>query len=77
MTFTNMLTFPLTLAVRLSERLTGSAATASESDLQVPAAPVNALLSGVTALDGGLLRLVNLPIGTSLLCVARKAATSS
>jgi SAM-dependent methyltransferase len=74
MTFTNMLTFPLTLAVRFSERLTGSAATASEADLQVPAAPINAVLSGVMAIDGGLLRLINLPIGTSLLCVAQKVA---
>ena len=73
MTFTNMTTFPLTLAVRVGEQLTGRARQPSESDLRVPAAPVNSLLSGAVAIDGALLRLTNLPIGTSLLCVARKA----
>jgi hypothetical protein len=74
MTFTNMATFPLTLAVRVTDRLTGRAAEASEADLRVPAAPVNALLTGALALDAGLLRWTNLPIGTSLLCIARKPA---
>ena len=72
MTFTNMITFPLTLAVRLADRLTGRAAVPSDADLRVPPAPINALLSGATAIDGALLRVINLPIGTSLLCVARK-----
>jgi SAM-dependent methyltransferase len=72
MTFTNMMTFPLTLAVRLADRVTGRAQEASEADLRVPSAPVNAALGGALAVDAGLLRLTNLPIGTSLLCVARK-----
>jgi len=77
MTFTNMLTFPITLAVRFADRLTGRAEVASDADLRVPPAPVNALLSGAMAIDAGLLRLTNLPIGTSLLCVARKGARNS
>jgi len=76
-TFTNMLTFPIALAVRATERLTGRAAEASEADLRVPSAPINAALGAITAIDGGLLRFVNLPIGTSLLCVARKPASPS
>jgi SAM-dependent methyltransferase len=72
MTFTNMATFPLTLAVRMRDRLSGRAAEASDADLRVPAAPLNALLSGAVALDGLLLRAFNLPIGSSLMCVARK-----
>jgi SAM-dependent methyltransferase len=72
MTFTNMTTFPITLAVRMTERLTGRAKEASEADLRVPPAMINAILSGAMAIDGGLLRIANLPIGTSLLCVARK-----
>jgi SAM-dependent methyltransferase len=71
-TFTNMLTFPVTLAVRAADRLTGRVAVASDADLRIPPAPINALLSGAMAIDGGLLRFINLPIGTSLLCVARK-----
>jgi SAM-dependent methyltransferase len=72
LTFTNMTTFPIVLAVRMAERLTGRAKQASEADLRVPAAPINAIFSGAMAIDGGLLRFANLPIGTSLLCVARK-----
>jgi SAM-dependent methyltransferase len=72
MTFTNMTTFPLTLGVRLADRLTGRVHQASDADLRVPAAPVNAVLSAGMAIDGALLRMMNLPIGTSLMCVARK-----
>ena len=72
MTFTNTMTFPLTLAVRVADRLTGRAQQASDADLRVPPAPINALLSAATAIDGALLRVMNLAVGTSLLCVARK-----
>jgi hypothetical protein len=75
LTFTNMSTFPVTLAVRWAERLTGRADTASESDLTVPPAPVNAVFSAMLAVEAGLLRVVNLPIGTSLLCLAQKPAS--
>jgi SAM-dependent methyltransferase len=72
MTYTNMTLFPLTLAVRWRDRRQGRAEVAAETDLQVPPAPVNALLSAAVAVDGLLLRLVDLPIGSSLMCVARK-----
>ena len=72
MTFTNTTTFPLTLAVRLADQWRGRTDVASDDDLQVPAAPVNALLSAAVAIDGALLRAINLPIGSSLMCVARK-----
>ena len=74
MTFTNMTTFPLTLAVRLRDRWSGRAAEASDADLQVPPAPINALLSMAVGIDGALLRVMNLPIGSSLMCLARKDA---
>src|SRR5262245_6763040 len=41
MTFTNMMTFPLTLAVRQADRWRGRADVASDDDLKVPPAPVN------------------------------------
>ena len=72
MTFTNMSTFPVTLGVRGLQRLTGRAAEASDSDLRVPAAPVNAVFDAALALEGALLRILNLPIGSSLLAVGRK-----
>jgi SAM-dependent methyltransferase len=72
MTFTNTMTFPLTLAARLTDRARGRLAVASDADLRVPPAPVNAALSAMVALDGALLRAINLPIGASLMCVADK-----
>ena len=72
MTFTNFVTFPLTLAVRWSDRIRGQADTASTSDLHVPAGPVNATLDVAMRLESQILRVVDLPIGSSLLCLARK-----
>jgi hypothetical protein len=74
MTFTNMTTFPLTLASRLLDRARGRTSVASDADLRVPAAPINALLSAAVAIDATLLRTMNLPIGSSLMAVARKPA---
>jgi SAM-dependent methyltransferase len=73
-TFWNLATFPVALATRTFDRIAGRAGTASEADLRVPARPVNAGLDLLLRAEGRLLRAVNLPIGTSLLCVARKVA---
>ncbi len=73
MTFTNMLTFPLTLVARLADRVRGRATVASDAELRVPLAPVNAVLSGAVAVDGALLHVIDIPLGTSLMCVARKS----
>jgi SAM-dependent methyltransferase len=72
MTFTNMVTFPVTLAVRWIERVTGRAGTASDADLRVPAAPINRTFDAALVLEHALMSVVDLPIGTSLMCVARK-----
>jgi len=72
LTFTNAATFPAALAVRTAERLTGRASTPSEADLTVPPRPVNTVVDWVMRCEGQLLRFANLPVGTSLLCVARK-----
>jgi SAM-dependent methyltransferase len=72
LTFTNMVTFPPTLAVRLFDRLTGRAGRASDAELTVPPRPINGLLAALLALEHRLIRRIDLPIGTSLLCVARK-----
>ena len=73
MSFTNCSTFPLTLAVRALDRWSGRAANASDADLQVPAAPVNAVLNLALTAEAQVMRYMNLPIGTSLLCLARRA----
>jgi SAM-dependent methyltransferase len=72
MTYTNLPVFPLALAVRARERLTGRARTASDADLRVPAAPINAALNAALAAEHAWLRVVNSPIGTSVMAVARK-----
>jgi len=77
MTFTNMVTFPITLAVRWFDRVTGRAAKPSDADLQVPAAPINRTFDAALAAEHSLMSFVDLPIGTSLMCVARKPRTTA
>lgn len=72
LTFTNIAPFPIALAIRGVERWTGRAAEASESDLQVPPWPVNAGMNLALAAEAALLRVTNMPIGTSIMALARK-----
>jgi hypothetical protein len=72
LTFTNGAIFPLTLVARLADRLRGRTDVASTANLQVPPAPLNAILDGVLRLEARALRHVDVPIGSSLLCVARR-----
>jgi hypothetical protein len=72
MTFTNLSPFPVTLAVRGFERLTGRDGEASEADLSVPVWPVNRAFNAALAVEAAWLRVSNLPIGTSIMAVARK-----
>lgn len=72
LSFTNCSTFPMTLAVRVFDRWSGRVAQPSDVELQVPAAPVNAVLNFVLAAEAQVMRQMNLPIGTSLMCLARK-----
>jgi len=74
LTYANMSAFPPALAVRWMERMSGRAATASDADLQVPAAPINAAFNLFASLEAAWLRLAGLPIGTSVLALARKPA---
>lgn len=73
LTYTNFTLFPLMLAVRTAQRLIGLA-TPEEAgtDIMVPARPLNALLSSLLTLEGRALRFANMPVGSSLLCVARR-----
>ena len=74
-TYTNFCLFPLMLVTRSWQRLRGAARPdALTSEITVPSAPVNAALTAVLSLEARALRLTNLPVGSSLLVLARKPA---
>ena len=70
MTYTNATILPLLLGVRLAQRISGHQE--SQEEISVPAAPVNAALSALLALEAAALRVVDMPFGSSLLALARK-----
>jgi SAM-dependent methyltransferase len=72
MSYTNMATLPITLAVRLGQRMLGRGHEAAETEMAVPARPINAALAGVLRLEAALLSAASLPVGSSVMCVARK-----
>jgi SAM-dependent methyltransferase len=73
LTYSNASLFPLMLAVRTGQRLVGLA-TPEEAgtDVVIPPAPINGLLSLLLRVEARALRVIDMPIGSSLLCVARK-----
>ena len=73
LTYTNFTLFPLMLAVRLAQRLIGLA-TPEEggTDIAVPPAPVNDTLTALLSLESRALPHVNMPVGSSLLALARR-----
>jgi SAM-dependent methyltransferase len=73
-TYTNASLFPLTAAVRAMQRMRGvKPVEESEGDFLVPPAPINALFSAVLSIESKLIGLgINMPIGSSVLCLARK-----
>ena len=73
MTYTNLTILPLVAAVRLKQRLTGHQE--SQEEISIPPAPSMRALSGLLALEAAALRIVNMPIGSSLLAVAEKKET--
>jgi SAM-dependent methyltransferase len=76
-TYTNASLFLPMLAVRSYQRWRGLPQEAdAESDISVPAKPLNLLLSGVLALEARWVRHFDNPFGSSLLCLARKPARS-
>lgn len=74
LTFDHMSLLPMMLPVRAWHRLTagGGAVAAGESEITVPPAPVNAALTALVSLEAIALRAVNMPIGSSLMCLAQK-----
>lgn len=70
LTYTNASILPLVAGVRFAQRLGGIRE--SSTDISVPAAPVNAALSALLAAEAAALRIVDMPIGSSLLALCRK-----
>ncbi|MCX6537931.1 MAG: methyltransferase domain-containing protein [Acidobacteria bacterium] len=73
LSYTNTALFPITLTVRLAQRLVGLAAEEDAlGEISVPPAPVNAILSAALSAEARVQRVMSLPFGSSLLCLARK-----
>jgi SAM-dependent methyltransferase len=70
LTYTNALLFPVLAGVRLMQRRIGWPVPGVELD--VPPAPVNAVLSALMSLEAGIVRRIDMPFGSSVLCLARK-----
>jgi SAM-dependent methyltransferase len=73
LSYTNASLFPVLVGVRVLQRLVGWPVPGVE--LEVPAGPINDLLAGVLSLEARAARHVNLPFGSSVLCLARKAGS--
>jgi hypothetical protein len=69
-TYTNFLLLPLVLSVRFAQRLAGPRE--SEIEITVPREPVNSILTAVLAFEAQALKVTNMPVGSSLLALARK-----
>lgn len=74
LTYTNAALFPVMATVRALQRLRGVTPEGeSRGDFYVPPAPVNALFSGALNVESKLIEAgINMPVGSSLLCLARK-----
>ena len=75
LTFDHFSLLPIMLPVRVWHRLTAKdgVVAAGEGEITVPMAPVNAALTALVSLEALALRAVDMPIGSSLMCLARKA----
>jgi SAM-dependent methyltransferase len=76
LTYTNVSTFLPLAVVRAIQRRRGlrGERDAAESDISVPPAAINALMSVVMQVEAAWIRRFNAPFGSSLLCLARKRA---
>ncbi|HUS13762.1 MAG TPA: class I SAM-dependent methyltransferase [Chloroflexia bacterium] len=73
----NAVLFPVVLAVRLArKRGKERDKSVARSDIQVPAAPVNRILTTIVKLESRLMDWVTIPFGSSVICLARKPAGS-
>ncbi len=76
LTFAYASLFPIMLPVRLLGRWTGHGGepASGEWEINVPPAPVNAAFTLAVGAEALALRALNMPFGSSILCLARKRA---
>lgn len=68
--------FPLILARRVVQRMTqGLRPHSADADIRIPAPPINAVLSAIVSGEARIARHLDMPVGSSVLVVARKPAT--
>jgi SAM-dependent methyltransferase len=74
LSFVHASLFPIMLPVRALQRWAGQNGQpeSGEWEIKVPSSPVNAVLTMAVGLEAIALRVVNMPFGSSLLCLARK-----
>ena len=73
LTYTNAALFLPLLCVRVLQRVRGlGRETDAPQELIVPPAPINAVMTAVLWIEGVWLRAFDAPLGSSLLCLARK-----
>jgi ubiquinone/menaquinone biosynthesis C-methylase UbiE len=73
LTYTNFSLLPIVLPVRIAQRVLGlSTAEESGAEIHPPPGPINAALSSVLGLEAAALRVCNMPLGSSLLALARR-----
>ena len=72
LTYTNASILPIVAAVRFSQRLRQGGHELSDSEMTVPSPPLNFTLASLLALESYALRAVDMPLGSSLLTLARK-----
>lgn len=75
-TYTNAVLYPAMALARTIQRRRGlSSEEAGDHEIRVPAAPINFALTQALRLESRWLRFVDNPVGSSLLCLARKPAS--
>ena len=70
LTYTNFTILPIVAATRWMQRLSGHKE--SSSEISVPPAPINAGLTAVLAVESLAIRAIDMPLGSSVLSLARK-----
>ena len=70
LTYTNLSILPMVAGVRFAQRLRGH--DESHVEMTVPPAPINLALAGLLAVESAALRVVDMPLGSSLLTMAEK-----
>jgi SAM-dependent methyltransferase len=72
LTYTILAILPIVAGVRFAQRMGGHRE--SNREMTVPLAPINLALSGLLAIESAALRVVDMPLGSSLLTLAGKPA---